>query len=81
MLSLATGRAQWESEKEVNDDILSELWLRLRLQSLLLLRRLSNNDGGKPPGRLAVNSHSGPKSLNTPITERTFVSVAIMSRS
>jgi hypothetical protein len=47
MLSLATGLARWESETEVKHERLSELWLRLRLQPVLLLRRLINCDGGK----------------------------------
>jgi hypothetical protein len=44
----ATGRARWE--REVRNERLSELWLRL--QSVLLLRRLISGLAAKPPGRL-----------------------------
>jgi hypothetical protein len=39
---------------EVKHERVSELWLRLRLQPVLLLRRLISSDGGKPAGRLAA---------------------------
>ena len=41
MLWLATGLAQWESGAEVKHERLSELWLRLQLQPVLLLRSLT----------------------------------------
>ena len=47
MTSLATGPARWESELEVKHEGLSELWLRLRLQPVLLLRKLISSDGGE----------------------------------
>jgi hypothetical protein len=47
MPSPATGIARWESEVEVKYERLSELWLRLRLQSVLLLRRLISSNGGE----------------------------------
>ena len=40
MARQASGLARWESELEVKNERLLELWLRLPLQSVLLLRRL-----------------------------------------
>jgi len=52
MLSLTTGIARSESEMEVKHEVVSELRLQLRLQPVLLLRRLIAANGAKPPGRL-----------------------------
>lgn len=40
MLSRTTGRAPSNSEMEVKNECLPRLWLRLRVQTVLLLRRL-----------------------------------------
>jgi hypothetical protein len=47
MPSSATGHARWESEVEVTNERLSELWLRLPLHSVLLLRRLTVSVGSE----------------------------------
>jgi hypothetical protein len=39
---------------EVKHEVVSELWLRLRLQPMLLLRTLISSDEAAPPRRLCL---------------------------